>query len=350
MISRLDDRIQVIEAEMADVAQAIRELGGHLGGKIDSTNNHLKVVQAEVVAVGAALLAVKTSTEDGFAATQRLQERQTNAMVQLDSVKTYTEAVALARKGASFGKEVDERFNKAVEGIVLNRVLYDKHFGAILQEFEEKVRAIGSHIYSIWEEDFSPLEKAARVPTSAYAEVSFEVDLQRLASRSAQLDQDLEMIRTQHLDPLVALDGNFVRTVRETYAIDGAVEGDAYFVPAVVVLTADAAEVTVDRCAVAPSDAAAGEIAELEPMGRAPAISAYCASPAARERVQRDCRTRPMTEAEKAQLVAAIKRLAERGLVSPRLVPGFVQYVGGVQMSMVDGALEGRGVAVAGDR
>lgn len=327
---------------MANIAQAIREVGGYLGTKIDGTNNHLKVVQVEVAAVGAGLVAVKTSAEKGFAATQKLQERQTSAMVQLDSVKAYSEAVALSKKAVAFRDEVDGRFNKAVEGIVLNRVLYDKHFGVIHEEYASKMRAIGSHIYSIWEEDFSRLEDTARVPTSAYAQISFEVDLQRLASRSAQLDQDLEMIRTQHLEPLVALDTTFEQTMRDTYALEGARDGDAFLIPAIVALTADGGELIVDRRAVAPADPSAGEMAELEPLGRAPLTSAYCASPEALERVRSSCRTRPMTDAEKLELVAAIGRLAKRGLLSSRLAPGFIQYVGGSQISVVDGAfLEG---------
>ena len=346
-VTWLEHQIQRIEAEMTEIAQAIRDVGGFLGGKIDSTNSHLKIVQAEVAAVGVGIVAVKVSADKGFAETQKLQERQTSAMVQLDSVKTYTEAVALSNKAVAFSGEVDGRFNKAVEGVVLNRILYDKHFGAIHEEYGAKLRAIGSHIYAIWEQDFSRLEETARVPTSAYAQVSFEVDLQRLASRSAQLDQDLEMIRTQHLEPLVALEATFDRRVRESYALEGAREGDAYYVPAVVALTTDGADVTVDRRVVAQPDSAAGAMAELEPLGRAPLVAAYCASEEARERVRRDCRTRPMTDAEKAELMAAIGRLAERGLVSPRLAPGFIQYIGGVQISIVDGAVEDRTVACA---
>ncbi len=335
---------------MADVARAIREIGVHLGSKIESTNDHLKVVQVEVVGVGAAIVALKSSTEKNFDQTQRLQERQTSAMVQLDSVKTYTEAVSLSAKAASFSQEVDQRFNKAVEGIVLNRILYDKHFGAIHEEHAEKLRTIGSHIYSIWAEDFSRLEETARVPTAAYAEVSFEVDLQRLASRSEQLDQDLDLIRTQHLEPLVALDSHFESTMRETFAFDDVSADSRLYIPAMVTLRADGAALEVDRRAVVSGDEAGGEIASLQPMGRAPTLDAACNSPEVLARVARACHVRPMTDEESGELTAAIGRLAERGLISPQLATGFVQFVQGVRMGIVDAAYEEGTVANAGSR
>jgi len=332
---------------MAEIADAIRAVGNHLGAKIDGTNNHLQVVEVEVAAAGAAILAFKSSTEKSFDETHQRQERQTSAMVQLDSVKMHTEALALSRKAASFSEEVGERFNKAVESVVLNRILYDKHFGAIQEEYAEKLRAIGSHIYSIWEEDFAPLEEKERVPTSAYAQISFEVDLQRLASRSAQLDQDLELIRTQHLEPLIALDTKFNATLRETFALDGVTPGDALYVPAVVTLTASGAEVAVDQRAVVTPAGAGSAVAVLEPLGRAPSLHAYCTSLEAQERVARECRTRAMTDGEKAELSAAIGRLAERGIVGPELAPGFIQYLAGVPLSIVDGFLTERTVTGA---
>jgi hypothetical protein len=338
-VSQVESEIRRIQHEMAQIAQAIQRMSSELSnglGRVEEavlvSNAELAAIAGTTAATATTLVAFKSSVDTGIDEAQRLQARQTDAIVQLDSVRTITEARALSKKVFAFSDEVDQRFAKAVEGVVLNRVLYDKHFGAIQDEYQSKLRTIGSHIYEMWEKDIRPTEQAAQIPASAHQQLALEVDLERLAARSSLLDSDLDMIRDRHLQPLIALDAQFEQQVQRDFAIDGSPPaGLDIVVPAVVVLTDEGIGVHIDA-ALTPEG-------ELATRGRMPEHCSYVASDAGMARIRRSCRVRPMTDVELSELVAAIDRLVERGVVDPALVPGYRKYLEAVRLGIIDSAV-----------
>ena len=320
---------------MAAIAQAINQMTAALSRDINNVHGAVQVSNRELAAITVATGATAATTailqatvKSEFGESQRLQQIQTSAMVQLDSVRTFTDALSLSNKTIAFTQEVDERFGKAVEGVVLNRILYDKHFGAIQNEYQSKIRTIGSHIYDIWEKDIAPAEAAAKVPAQVHQELAVEVDLQRLASRSSLLDSDLDMVRQTHLEPLIALDAQFERTIQDQFAIDGQpAEGSEIVVPAVVAVYDQTVDALVD-CIVGPGG-------RISAGSRLPDHTRYCQSDEGRKRIRRSARVRPMTTEETASLAAAVQRLADRGLIEESMVGGYRKYLESVPLGII---------------
>lgn len=339
-IAALERRVSNIEAEMAAIAQAINQMTSILSRDINNVHGAVQTSNKELAAITIATGATAVTTkmlqgtvETEFDESQKLQRTQTSAIVQLDSVRTYTDAVSLSNKSVAFTLEVDERFSKAVEGVVLNRILYDKHFGAIKDEYQSKIRTIGSHIYDIWEKDIAPAEEAAKVPAQVHQELAIEVDLQRLASRSSLLDSDLDLIRRQHLEPLVALDASFEKAVQEKYALDGKpAEGTQIVVPAAIAVYEQTVDAFID-CRVDP-------LGEIRAENRLPEHAKYCQSEEGKRRIRRAARVRPMTEDETSQLMAAMERLAERGLIDESLLGGYRKYLESTTLGIVVSSAE----------
>ena len=340
---------------MANIANAIHSMSSQLSndlGKVheavSASNDRLTGILGAsggiLVATGLTASNVDSlnrNTQQNLTTLQQLSERNTSAMVQLDSIRTYTEAIALSKKSTAFTQEIDQRFGKAVEGVVLNRILYDKHFSAIEESYQSKIRTIGAHIFQIWEEDLRPVEEAARIPASIHQELAIEVDLQRLAARSSLLDVDLDMIRSEHLEPLVALEASFERNIDAMFAIDGApAEGTRILVPAVIAVDGNGIEVAVG---VKANRSGAG--VQLVQLGQVPDHERYCASAEGREEIRRRCKVRPMQPNEVESLSNALESLAARGLVDATLLPGYHEYLRKVPLGIVDGTAELQEVA-----
>jgi hypothetical protein len=333
--SEVDRLKSEINKEMTQIANAIHSMER-------SVNENLRAVRESVVAVGGKVHTagesnVKATTKAGEDLRKRLEElqealkKQTDAIVQLESVRTYSEARALASKSEKFTGEVDQQFTKAIQNVVANRQRFDAHFNDILNEYDSKLRTIGSHIFDIWEKDLHPTETAARLPSSVHHELSQEVDLERLANRARLLDSDLDMIRTQHLEPLVALDATFERTILTDFAIDGAPpEGREIMVPVAVAIYDTHAEATLDARAL-PN----GQIAQA---GRLPEHRAYCESEEGRRRIKSVARLRPLTAEENGLLLQAVERLASRGLLDESLVPGYRKYIEATRINFIESA------------
>ncbi len=349
-VRSIKSEIDRINQEMANIASEIRSMATELSGELRRVHGAVENSNEKLVGIlgasGGILVATGLTaknvssldqhTQENLETLQELQQRQTSAMTQLDSIRTYTEAVALTKKSDAFCKEIDQRFSKAVEGVVLNRILYDKHFRSIDEDYDSKIRTIGSHIYQIWEEDLHPIEEASHIPTAQRQELAVEVDLHRLAARSSLLDSDLEMVRREHLDPLIALDATFERALDLEYAIDGNPdEGREILVPAAVAFLGDRVEIAVDTRIAPSSDGGFSFIQERQ----LPEHFAYCHSVEGNLRIQQQCKIRPMTPEEVLELKGALASIASRGLIDPQLLPAFGEYLEKVPLGIVDGAV-----------
>lgn len=399
---------RLLARKLDEVRSSVDARGNEVVDRIESTNTQLVAANAGILATNGSILLHKRSTERQFARTKELISKQTSAVVQMECIRAYNEAVALRAKALAFAEEIDDQFDKAVEGVFINRILYDKHFQAIYEEYDAKVRTIGEHIFAIWESDLRPAEQCAQVPHSAFQQLALEVDLERLARRSAQLDQDLEVVFERSLEPRLDMDRSFERALSSTYGQPApAADGTRAAVAAVFLSGSTGKRVIMDRVAQPPepeapvgseSDArtapppppsasppppppappaASAEAQVGGPSAAPPPPPSQTAGPSADgsggaaapvagrssagaveistrpagvhveqaaavasgdfvERVARNARRRPMSDAEVAALRAAIGRLADRGLVPSDLLPGFDTYMLKVPLQILD--------------
>ena len=339
-VSALQGSVQEIYQEMAEIAQAIVGMTKTLSGDLRDVNASVKLSNVELAAIAGTAAATAVSVEKNFRRSHQLQQRQTSAMVQLDSIKTFTEALALKTKVVQFGLEVDERYEKAVQGMFLNRILYNKHFNAIRDDFDSKIQSIGSHIFRIRDEDIAPVAEAAKIPMEAQQGLALEVDLQRLAARSSLLDNDLDMIRKRHLEPKVTMDADFERSLSTRYAIDGGRPAVTRLEVHAVVSLTDSSVATYVSCAV-------GANGELSQRNRLPDHVRFCESDAGNQAIRRAATMRPMTDEEYGQLTEAIESLASRGLIDSAIVPGYMKYLESKRLNILDDSAKNGGAANA---
>lgn len=355
-IRELDRRTSELEHEMAHLANAVthgvnllahkleevrdsvNSRGGDVAGRIDSTNTHLLAANAGIIATNGSILLHKTAMEHRISI-------QTRAVVHMECIRAYNEAVGLRAKSLAFADEIDAQFDKAVEGIFFNRILYDKHFQAIHEEYDAKVRKIGEHIFEIWESDLRPAEQAAQVPHSAFQQLALEVDLERLARRSAQLDQDLGVVFERSLEPKLDMDRAFERDLSSTYSQTApSPDGTRAAVAAVFLAGSTGDRVVMDRVA-APAggrgttstgDGRSTAEVSTHPAKRYTTQAEAVAKTQFVERVARRARRRSMSVEEAAEFRAAIVRLNDRGLIPSALLPGFDTYLAKVPLQILE--------------
>jgi hypothetical protein len=308
----------------------------HVGDQIDDSNKLLGGVIAGVAATTLAVGQHKDATIAQFGETKAIVTKQTSAVVQMEMIRAYNEAVALRAKVDAFTEEIDERFDKAIEGVFINRILYDKHFQAIYSEYDNKIRTIGEHIFAIWEQDLLPAETAAKVPHSQYQNLAIEVDLERLARRSAQLDQDLEVIFESALGPRLDLDRAFERALSAKYGVDNPAPDGSRAAIAGIYLGGSGGRRRVIADALAEPARANGDGVSMRSAGAFTAFSEAAAASEVAERIGRAASKRAISDGELAQLREAIGRLVDRGLVPADLMPGIDAYLAKVSLQILE--------------
>ncbi len=352
-LNELGQRIGKLERDVAATAQAVYEAARFLGGKldevrssvveggkqvtdrVDTTNERMNLAIVGVAATTAAVVEHRMATVRNIERAHELIAKQTSAVVQMEVLRAFNEARALKSKVGAFTDEVDERFLKAIEGLFINRLLYDKHFQAIYDEYDTKIRTIGEHIFAIWENDLRPAEDAAKVPHSSYQELAVEVDLERLARRSAQLDQDLDVVYDAALGPRLDLDRAFERALSSTYSASTPAEpGLRASAAAVYLAGARGSKQFVCDMVALPADDAKIEV-QIQPAGNLGAFSERARNGDHAERIGKVASRRAMTDAEAAEFRNAIGRLASRGLVPRALLPGLEAYLAKVPLQIL---------------
>lgn len=318
-----DRRIHAMEAELSNLANVLERVGRSIEVRVDAAN----VLLGEV----------KTRLEEVEAQIVRTSEREVGTMVQLEVVPLVADATLASTRAQALQLEVDSRFDKAWEGVFLNRVLYDKHFSVISDEFESKIRKVGEHIYDVLS-DLEVADSAARVPESATTSLPVEVDLASLSSRSAQLDEDLDLLHREHLTPLVGLEEQFESAMAAEYSLDASPpDGTRLLVPCVVAMSRNGATVIADSRAL--HDQTTGTVV-LAPQGNLPEHQGAVADPEWATRAMSDVQSRPMTAEETGYIRDALRRLAEKQLISERMLGGYLQYLDGSPMQLIVPAAE----------
>lgn len=211
-----------VDSEIERLEREMREIGEMIVHAID------RQTQAVVGGVAATTLMIertKSQIETDFQETRVKLELQTESTLQIEVGKKVSEASSLRSKLDAFAQDIRGRFDKSIENASINRELYNLNFRKIRDEYENKMHTIGEHIFQIKLEDIAPAEKAAIVPYEQAHSLPLEMDLQRLAARSQNLDETLNLLKSSRLDDVVSSLGSLQKLLN-AHSIGDDVPGD----------------------------------------------------------------------------------------------------------------------------
>jgi len=245
-LERETQRLENIMNQLVSTLQiAISKQTSDLENNAIEQRKHLSrdiFTQTEAVVAQAVLqLEVLHKSHQELINTKKNITLQTEAELQIELAKKVSNLLATQTKIASFVKEVDSRFNKSIEGVYLNRQLYNHNFQTIFDEYTKKIRTIAQHIYDIIENDFCPATNAALIPNEQICDLPMEVDLYRLKVRSESLNESLELLKTARLDDILLAFSKLNRSLEETYRVKvPSISSDTvYIVPGIIVSAND---------------------------------------------------------------------------------------------------------------
>jgi 23S rRNA pseudoU1915 N3-methylase RlmH len=201
----VDAEIAKLEREMERVGEMIVHAIRQQTGEITESIDQQKVaVVAGVAATTLMLERTKQKIEEEFETTIQRIEQQTESALQMELGKKMASAGAIKGKLLAFIGDVRSRFDRALLNVNINRELYTLNFNKILDDFDCKVKTIGSHILQIRDEDIAPAVEAASFPQEVTHSLPIEVDLKRLEARSRNLDDTLLMLKNSRLDEVTS--------------------------------------------------------------------------------------------------------------------------------------------------
>lgn len=210
-INRLESEVNGLNNNVRQLEQDMRDLAMSVVNAIDKQTSVIserlgdqtKAILGGVVANTAMLELTKRQLSTDFEQTRTKLDLQTEADLQIEVGKKIGESVAVLGKITAFKSEIESRFDKSIEGIFLNRQLYNEHFQKIYDEYDNKLRTIGSHIFRIWEEDIALAEEAGSAPPQQMYALPLEVDLYRVKVRQESLEDSLDLLRLSRLDEIL---------------------------------------------------------------------------------------------------------------------------------------------------
>lgn len=189
-----------VDHEIARLEREMREIGEMI---VQALERQTVAVVGGVAASTLMMERTKQQIQSDFSETRMKLDLQTESAMQIEIGKKVAEAQSSKTKLGAFSQDIKTRFEKAVEGAAINRDLYDLNFQKILDEFDNKTKTIGSHIFQIRNEDIAPAERAAQMPYEVAHTLPIEMDLHRLDIRSQNLDQSLAMLKSSRLNDVL---------------------------------------------------------------------------------------------------------------------------------------------------
>jgi vacuolar-type H+-ATPase subunit H len=213
--------IERLEQEMIEVGRMIvgeiRDQTARLSGNIETQT---VAVVGGVAATTVMLERTKNQIETDFDRTRTKLDLQTEASLQIEVGKKIADSVSTHGKLMAFASDINSRFQKSIEGIFLNRQLYSVNFNKIFDEYRNKIRTIGEHIFYIRDNDILPAVKAANASLEEIHGLPFEVDLLRLKVRAQSLDETLTMLKQSRFDQILNSLDNLTESLNSQFALD----------------------------------------------------------------------------------------------------------------------------------
>jgi len=212
--------IERLEQEMIEVGRMIvneiRDQTTRLSGNIETQT---VAVVGGVAASTIMIERTKNQIESDFDKTRIKLDLQTEASLQIEVGKKIADSVSTHGKLMAFASDINSRFQKSIEGIFLNRQLYSVNFNKIFDEYRNKIRTIGEHIFYIRDNDILPAVKAANASLEEIHGLPFEVDLLRLKVRAQSLDETLTMLKESRFDQILNALDNLTETLNSQFAV-----------------------------------------------------------------------------------------------------------------------------------
>lgn len=182
---------QQVNEIMKDINQMSREL-----------QNSIQTQTAAIIAgVGATTTAVISTKSEISNTRDQISEKltlQLKSELQLELGRKLNVARSASTKFQQFFQEIKSRFDKTVQGVFINRSEYDIRFNQIFEEYENKIGAIGDHIFQIRDE-IRLVEASSSESLETIHGLPMEVDLYRLTLRSEELDQTMQLLEASRL-------------------------------------------------------------------------------------------------------------------------------------------------------
>lgn len=189
------------EREIDRLEREMREVGAMI---VDAIERQTVAVVGGVAATTVMLERTKRQIEDDFAETRNKLQMQLESTLQIEIGKKVADVSASRNKLLAFTADIKNRFDNSLQSVSLNRELYNLNFRKISEEYDNKIRTIGAHIFQVRSEDIAPAVKAAQVTYESAHSLPIEMDLKRLAVRSENLEETLNVLKSSRLDEVVA--------------------------------------------------------------------------------------------------------------------------------------------------
>lgn len=189
------------EHEIQRLENEMREIGEMIVRAIDQQT---MAVVGGVAATTLMLERTKQQIEEDFSKTRNKLELQLESTLQIEVGKKLADASSARGKLDAFVSDIKTRFDKSIAGVAINRALYNLNFRKITDEYENKIKTIGEHIFQVKLEDIAPAIKAAQVPYEVTHGLPIELDLKRLSARAENLDETLTLLRSSRVDEVLS--------------------------------------------------------------------------------------------------------------------------------------------------
>lgn len=300
-----------IQQKIDQIMDDIRRVGEQLKSAIEMQT---AAIIAGVGATTAAVVSTKSEISDTRTQLSDKLTLQLRSELQLELGRKLNVARSASAKFKQFFQDIRSRFEKSVEGIFINRMEYDERFNQIFEEYENKIRTIGEHIFQIRDE-IRLVESSASESLEEIYSLPMEVDLFRLEMRSEELDQTVSMLEASRLQEIKSsLDELKGAVSTLSYQQDFPADeraglealyvmsstGDQDLLLAAKAFRSPGGSITVDNSILESSDSEiSGEI-----------INSVFQSLSAQQ-------PRPLQEEEYQELTEAIRTLSEDGIISP---------------------------------
>ena len=189
---------QRIEKKINKLMDDIRAVGNQLKSAIETQT---AAIIAGVGATTAAVVSTKSEISDTRTQLSEKLTLQLRSELQLELGRKLNVARSASAKFKQFFRDIKSRFEKSVEGVFINRMEYDERFNQIFDEYENKIRTIGEHIFQIRDE-IRLVEASSSQSLETIYSLPMEVDLYRLEMRSEELDQTVSMLEISRLQEI----------------------------------------------------------------------------------------------------------------------------------------------------
>ena len=324
----LQNEINRLEREMREVgemiAAEIRQQTSQLGDQIE---NQTIAVVGGVAANTVMLERTKSQIEDDFSKTRTKLELQTEASLQIEVGKKMSDSVSLHGKLTAFVRDIRSRFERSLESFFMNRQLYNLNFKKIRDEYQNKIRTIGEHIFFIRDNDITPAVLAASSPLEEIHSLPMEVDLYRLKVRAENLEETLQMLKQSRFDAVLESLDSLEDSLSSQFAIDKPLTytgGQRMAVVGLATMSSMSDDFIIGRDAMPVSDKSLVNISSAEA-----GLSVF-ESRVAMEKISvviNESDSRAPTENEASALLSAADELLKRQLISEEALVLFRDFL-----------------------